>query len=144
MGSQTKRVWSPFGSSYGSPEGPSLELTPPATPVKRQYPWDYSSFEITAKLEELSVNKEGSKHKLSNQNQSLPTKPNSDPIRLENKTSGFRQNQALTLDQIRAIQVRFSINMLLIFGLYFYIYGRYKFNHIWSFSVVLLLRSSIS
>ncbi|PON80955.1 G patch domain protein [Trema orientale] len=106
-GSQTTRVWSPFGSSYGSPEGPSLEPTPPATPVieKRQYPWDYGSLEITAKLEDMNMNNEGSKYSLSNnQYQSLPMKPNSDPILAENPTSGSRKKQALTLDQVRAIQ----------------------------------------
>ncbi|XP_030504451.2 uncharacterized protein LOC115719515 [Cannabis sativa] len=106
-GSNSSRVgtWSPLGSSYGSPERSSHEPTPPATPLveKRQLPWDYSSFEITSKLEDLNIisNNEGfSKHSSSNnQNQSLLATSNL-------KTSGFRRNQPQTLDQIQAIRFR--------------------------------------
>ncbi|XP_062085065.1 uncharacterized protein LOC133791162 [Humulus lupulus] len=97
-GSNMTRVgaWSLLGSSYGSPEMSSQEPTPVVE--KRQFPWDYSSFEITSKLEDLNISNEGSKHLTSNQNQSLPTS--------NLTTSGFRRNQPQTIDQIQAIRYR--------------------------------------
>ncbi|BBH04723.1 hypothetical protein Prudu_015934 [Prunus dulcis] len=56
---QYSTLWSPLGSSYGSPEGPSLEPTPPATPVKN-HAWNSCTYaDVLKKLDKLDITNQG-------------------------------------------------------------------------------------
>lgn len=61
--SNSMTMWSPLGSSSGSPEGPSEEPSPPVTPGKdkaseHKIPPSYAA--VLCKLDKLETNKQGS------------------------------------------------------------------------------------
>lgn len=92
---QYSTLWSPLGSSYGSPEGPSLEPTPPATPVKN-HAWNSCTYaDVLKKLDKLDRTNQGLN---SPQGASTCTKV------AENSGAGSCSKQGLTFDQSHDFQ----------------------------------------
>ncbi|XP_028775698.1 uncharacterized protein LOC114732566 [Neltuma alba] len=84
--SSQSTLWSPLGSIQGSPEGPSLEPTPPATPCDGKNSWPDTACDVVGMFEKMNNDERGhSKYLHGYGNHSF--------------------NQALIDQQIRAVQL---------------------------------------
>ncbi|KAG2673327.1 hypothetical protein I3843_13G073100 [Carya illinoinensis] len=88
-------LWSPLGSNLGSPDGPSQEPSPPPTPLifGGDRPFSDGTYDV-GRLEKMDLNDYEMPKYLDEGLRSMPFKPN----------VGLNSNEALTDDQLRAIQ----------------------------------------
>ncbi|KAF5446836.1 hypothetical protein F2P56_032434 [Juglans regia] len=88
-------LWSPLGSNHGSPDGPSQEPSPPPTPlIFGKDSFSDGTYDVYGRLEKMNLNDYEMSKYLDEGLRSMPFKPN----------VGLNSNQALTDDQLRAIQ----------------------------------------
>lgn len=97
-GSPQSTLWSPLGSSNGSPDGPSKELSPPPSPELAEDPFWDSSYD--GRLEKMNLN---------------------DCEKPIFQNIGLYSNQALTDHQLRAIEVIINFPFFFSF-IYIHIY----------------------
>ncbi|KAK4254910.1 hypothetical protein QN277_007986 [Acacia crassicarpa] len=57
--SSQSTLWSPFGSNQGSPEGPSLEPTPPATPCDGKDSCPETAYDVVGTFDKMNIDERG-------------------------------------------------------------------------------------
>lgn len=87
-GSPQSTLWSPLGSSNGSPDGSSKELSPPPSPELAEDPFWDSRNDAVGRLEKMNLN-DCEKPKFQNSQWNI----------------GLYSNQGLTDHQLRSIDV---------------------------------------